>query len=65
MHERWMHEVRSGTQRRENPREGIIYYDAGGTGRRVDSQNMRVYPSAGQAKLTECGVVLNGFLDRG
>jgi len=47
------------------PREGIIYYAAGGTSGRVNTQNMFLYPSVGQAKLAACGVVLNGFLDRG
>jgi len=47
------------------PREGTIYYAAGGISGRVNSQNMFLYPSVEQAKLAACGVVLDGFLDRG
>jgi len=47
------------------PREGTIYYAAGGNSGRVNSQNMFLYPSVEQAKLAACGVVLDGFLDRG
>jgi len=47
------------------PREGIIYYAAGGRSGKVNNQNMFLYPSVEHAKLAVCGVVLNGFASRG
>merc|ERR1740139_108395 len=47
------------------PREGTIYYAAGGVSGRVNSQNMFLYPNVEHAKLAACGVVLDGFLGRG
>ncbi len=43
------------------PREGTIYYAAGGNTGMVNKQNMVLYHSMEEAKLAVCGIVLDSF----
>ena len=47
------------------PREGIIYYAAGGRTGMLNKQNMVLYPSVEDAKLAVAGVVIDSFKKRG
>jgi hypothetical protein len=47
------------------PREGIIYYAAGGRTGMLNKQNMVLYPSVEDAKLAVAGIVLESFKKRG
>jgi hypothetical protein len=47
------------------PREGTIYYAAGGNTGQINKQNVVMYPGVEDAKLAVAGIVLNAFRKRG
>ena len=47
------------------PRDGTVYYAAGGLNGFVGAQNMFLYPTVDDAKLAACGVALDAFRAKG